>query len=436
MPLGLGVTRWDDKSGLRVVGVFPSDLDVSEENMLRVFTAHAMGKPEAGFLTMTLEGTQLAVASWYSGIRRGKDQFCVMLFLNLDEEARAYEEGLTLASNEIVENIGEPEFIEYLGEMFDKLKRMVELSVEQRLAKVFVDQETRLLMHKLSRGGIPGEELREWLELQTGKHYPDLGLLTLPLLRSGIVDEDWVNAVSDNCVFMVNDLFGARYPPEQALKLAKSGGLSAEQAAEYENRVAEFFSGYAWSEDDTLQLGQLLLDPDIYDVTKVLRRRIVHKSELAGIVEKRAALDAVIRRLESAKVITTMGSTTVSVKRGDDPFVMLLSDIHFESFFPEFLVLRLEERLAQKDIHPDIAKRHLELLAEHYMRMREKMKEKRKKPKDEAEPQLAPVGTAPVEESEPTPAEPSEETPQAKAAEEKPKRKRRAKRKRKTKTSE
>jgi hypothetical protein len=431
MPLGLGVTRWDDKSGLRVVGVFPSDLDVSEENMLRVFTAHAMGKPEAGFLTMTLEGTQLAVASWYSGIRRGKDQFCVMLFLNLDEEARAYEEGLTLASNEIVENIGEPEFIEYLGEMFDKLKRMVELSIEQRLAKVFVDQETRLLMHKLSRGGIPGEELREWLELQTGKHYPDLGLLTLPLLRSGIVDEDWVNAVSDNCVFMVNDLFGARYPPEQALKLAKSGGLSSEQAAEYEKRVAEFFSGYAWSEDDTIQLGQLLLDPDIYDVTKVLRRRIVHKSELAGIVEKKAALDAVIRRLESAKVITTMGSTTVKQKRGGDPFVMLLSDIHFESFFPEFLVLRLEERLAQKDIHPDIAKRHLELLAEHYMRMREKMKEKRRKPKDEPEPQLAPAEAPPVEASEPPPAEPSEEAP---PAEEKPKRKRRTRRKRKTKT--
>lgn len=436
MPLGLGVTRWDDKSGLRVVGVFPADLDVSEENMLRVFTAHAMGKPEAGFLTMTLEGTQLAVSSWYSGIRRGKDQFCVMLFLTLDEEARAYEEGLTLASNEIVENIGEPEFVEYLGEMFDKLKRMVELSIEQRLAKVFVDQETRLLMHKLSRGGIPGEELREWLELQTGKHYPDLGLLTLPLLRSGIVDEDWVNAVSDNCVFMVNDLFGARYPPEQALKLAKSGGLSAEQAAEYEKRVSEFFSGYAWTEDDTLQLGQLLLDPDIYDVAKVLRRRIVHKSELAGIVEKRAALDAVIRRLESAQVITTMGSSGVGVKRGDDSFVMLLSDIHFESFFPEFLVLRLEERLAQKDIHPDIAKRHLELLAEHYMRMREKIKEKRKKPKDEAEPQLVPAEAPPVEASEPPPAESSEETPQAEVAEEKPKRKRRTRRKRKTKTSE
>ncbi len=431
MPLGLGVTRWDDKSGLRVVGVFPSDLDVSEENMLRVFTAHAMGKPEAGFLTMTLEGTQLAVSSWYSGIRRGKDQFCVMLFLELEEEARAYEEGLTLASNEIVENIGEPEFIEYLGEMFDKLKRMVELSVEQRLAKVFVDQETRLLMHKLSRGGIPGEELREWLELQTGKHYPDLGLLTLPLLRSGIVDEDWVNAVSDNCVFMVNDLFGARYPPEQALKLAKSGGLSAEQAAEYEKRVTEFFSGYAWSEDDTLQLGQLLLDPDIYDVAKVLRRRIVHKSELAGIVEKRAALDTVVRRLESAQVITTMGSSDIDVKRGDDAFVMLLSDIHFESFFPEFLVLRLEERLAQKDIHPDIAKRHLELLAEHYMRMREKMKEKRKKPKDEPGPQLAPAAP-PAEVSEAPSAESSEETP---PAEEKPKRKRRT-RKRKKKTSE
>ena len=113
MPHGLSVCRWDDKVGLRIVGVYPRNLGVSEDDMLRVFTAHAMGKPEAGFLTMTLEGTNLAVASFYTGILRGRDQFCIMLFMELDEEPRSYEEGLTLASSEIVENIGEPEFVEY-----------------------------------------------------------------------------------------------------------------------------------------------------------------------------------------------------------------------------------------------------------------------------------------------------------------------------------
>ncbi|MDO8056153.1 MAG: hypothetical protein Q6361_04770 [Candidatus Hermodarchaeota archaeon] len=385
MPSGLSVCRWDDKVGLRIVGVYPRNLGVSEDDMLRVFTAHAMGKPEAGFLTMTLEGTNLAVASFYTGIMRGRDQFCIMLFMALDEEPRSYEEGLTLASSEIVENIGEPEFVEYLGEVFEKLKRMVELSVEQRLAKVFVDQETRLLMHKLARGGIPAEELREWLELQTGKHYPDLGLVTLPLLRSGLVEEDWINAVSDNCVFLVNDLLGARFPPEQTLKLAKSGGLNKEQYNELEGRVKSYFESYEWSEDDTVMIGQLLLDPDIYDVTKALRRKIAHKSELVGVVEKEASLDNVIRRLEQAQVITKFGENTVEVAANDDPLIVMQSDVHFESFFPEFLVLRLQERLTAKDIHPDIAKRHLELLSETYMRMREKMKERKKRKAEEEE---------------------------------------------------
>ena len=385
MPMGLSVARWDDKVGLRVVGVYPRNLGVSEDDMLRVFTAHAMGKPEAGFLTMTLEGTNLAVSSYYTGILRGRDQFCIMLFMGLDEEPRSYEEGLTLAASEIVENIGEPEFVEYLGEVFEKLKRMVELSVEQRLAKVFVDQETRLLMHKLARGGIPAEELREWLELQTGKHYPDLGLVTLPLLRSGLVEEDWINAVSDNCVFLVNDLLGARFPPEQALKLAKSGGLNREQYNELENRVKSFFETYEWSEDDTVMIGQLLLDPDIYDVTKTLRRKIAHKSELASVVEKEASLDNVIRRLEQAQVISKFGENTIDVAANDDPLIVMQADVHFESFFPEFLVLRLQERLTAKDIHPDIAKRHLELLSETYMRMREKMKERKKRKVEEEE---------------------------------------------------
>ncbi|MFW9935596.1 MAG: hypothetical protein ACFFDU_08895 [Candidatus Thorarchaeota archaeon] len=408
MPKGLSVCRWDDKVGLRVVGVYPRNLEVSEDDMLRVFTAHAMGKPEAGFLTMTLEGTNLAVSSFYTGILRGRDQFCIMLFMDLEEEPRAYEEGLTLASSEIVENIGEPEFVEYLGEVFEKLKRMVELSVEQRLAKVFVDQETRLLMHKLARGGIPAEELREWLELQTGKHYPDLGLVTLPLLRSGLVEEDWINAVSDNCVFLVNDLLGARFPPEQSLKLAKGGGLNKEQFREYENRVKSFFEDYQWTEEDTTMIGQLLLDPDIYDVTKTLRRKITHKSELVGVVEKEASLDNVLRRLEQSQVITKMGADSVEVSAQDDPLIMLSSDVHFESFFPEFLVLRIQERLEAKDIHPDIAKRHLELLSETYMRMREKMKERKKRKKEEGEEELPEVEAEMPAPPEVTEAEPPE----------------------------
>ncbi len=391
MPRGLSVCRWDDKVGLRIVGVYPRNLDVSEDDMLRVFTAHAMGKPEAGFLTMTLEGTNMAVASFYTGILRGRDQFCIMLFMELDEEPRSYEEGLTLASSEIVENIGEPEFVEYLGEVFEKLKRMVELSVEQRLAKVFVDQETRLLMHKLARGGIPAEELREWLELQTGKHYPDLGLVTLPLLRSGLVEEDWVNAVSDNCVFLVNDLLGARFPPQQVLKLGKGGGLNKEQFRELETQVKSFFENYQWTEEDTIMLGQLLLDPDIYDVTKTLRRKIAHKSELTGVVEKEASLDNVLRRLEQSQIITKMGENSIEVSTNDDPLIMLIADVHFESFFPEFLVLRIQERLTAKDIHPDIAKRHLELLSEMYMRMRERMKERKKRKKEEEEEVLPEV---------------------------------------------
>jgi hypothetical protein len=408
MPRGLSVCRWDDKVGLRIVGVYPRNLEVSEDDMLRVFTAHAMGKPEAGFLTMTLEGTNIAVASFYTGILRGRDQFCIMLFMDLEEEPRSYEEGLTLASSEIVENIGEPEFVEYLGEVFEKLKRMVELSVEQRLAKVFVDQETRLLMHKLARGGVPAEELREWLELQTGKHYPDLGLVTLPLLRSGLVEEDWVNAVSDNCVFLVSDLLGARFPPEQVLKLGKGGGLNKKQFNELETRVKSYFENYQWTEEDTIMIGQLLLDPDIYDVTKTLRRKIAHRSELAGVVEKEASLDNVLRRLEQVQVITKFGENTVDVAANDDPLVVLMTDVHFESFFPEFLVLRIQERLEAKDIHPDIAKRHLELLSETYMRMREKMKERKKRKKEEEEEELPEVEAEMVPPPEVTEEEPPE----------------------------
>jgi hypothetical protein len=183
----------------------------------------------------------------------------------------------------------------------------------------------------------------------------------------------------------VNDLLGARFPPEQVIKLAKGGGLNKDQFREFEIRVKSFFEGYQWTEEDTIMMGQLLLDPDIYDVTKTLRRKITHKSELAGVVEKEASLDNVLRRLEQAQVITRFGENAIEVAANDDALIVLMADVHFESFFPEFLVLRIQERLEAKDIHPDIAKRHLELLSETYMRMREKMKERKKRKEEEKE---------------------------------------------------
>jgi hypothetical protein len=209
----------------------------------------------------------------------------------------------------------------------------------------------------------------------------------------------------------VNDLLGARFPPEQVIKLAKGGGLNKEQFSELETRVKSFFEGYQWTEEDTIMMGQLLLDPDIYDVTKTLRRKITHKSELAGVVEKEASLDSVLRRLEQAQVITKFGENGIEVAANDDPLIVLMADVHFESFFPEFLVLRIQERLEAKDIHPDIAKRHLELLSETYMRMREKMKErkKRKEEEEKAEEELPEMEGEMV----PPPEQAEVETPEA-----------------------
>ena len=81
MPKGAILVRWDDKLGIVLEARYPETLRINENQLMRIFTTHAMGGGLSGFLTMNIEN--LSVASYYSGLPpEGQDQYYLALILD------------------------------------------------------------------------------------------------------------------------------------------------------------------------------------------------------------------------------------------------------------------------------------------------------------------------------------------------------------------
>ena len=364
MPKCLVVTRWDDKTGVVLVAKYPEDFEVSSDDLMRIFTAHAMGSPEPGFLTMRLEELRLNVASYYTGMGREREQYNIMLFLDLDEDPTTFEDPLIDAAKNILDNIDKPELPEVLEWNFNLLSKRFTFTAEQYIAKVFASEDSRLVFYKLHEGGMDLDTLKEWLELQTGKYYSDINLVLAPLVKANLIARDWVPEISKDCVFLVMDAYGARIPAERIISAAKSHEIDAELAERYLLDVSNFFNSYQVTEEELINIAQVISDPNMYLVVKTLRESIIPRDDLAELLGYSAPiLESILEKLKSMSIITELEKDFIK-------WLFLLTDVRFNTFFPEYLVETIREKLTTNQINKYIALRHLELLKEQYLSIR------------------------------------------------------------------
>ena len=106
MPVAMLLIDWDSKIGAVLKAKVPEDFasfyieDLNTEAM-RIFTSHAMGDAAAGFssLSVRIGGEEYLVASYYTGIVREEEQYCISLLLTSSEDPKAYEAAITSNAN-------------------------------------------------------------------------------------------------------------------------------------------------------------------------------------------------------------------------------------------------------------------------------------------------------------------------------------------------
>ncbi len=379
MPVAMLLIDWDSKIGAVLKAKVPGDFaDYYREDLnteiMRIFTSHAMGDATAGFASLSIRigGEEYNVASYYTGLVREEEQYCISLLLTPTEDPKVYEAAITSIVSPItnaVVSMTDAELQVELDNTYRRIIRLAGMTDESRLARLFSDEVSRAVFPKLWKGGISKENLEEWLKMVTGLPSVSVDSIIAPFEELGLVKTEWVDEIGRTCIFLVKDLEIFRAPPLTAMDAAGSV-LDPELAAEYKSEVLEFLTEWQKTPDDTVAVSHILADPDCYDTLTLLRRHPVNISELE------ATLGIPPKELKQASQ-TLKKYRVVSEKRRKGPsgeydkWLFLLNDIRVRLFFPEYflqtLIVDLEHN-PDDDAQREMVHHHLRLLRDNFPR--------------------------------------------------------------------
>ncbi|MHA2011973.1 MAG: hypothetical protein ACTSWG_06390 [Candidatus Helarchaeota archaeon] len=361
---GILVTRWDDKIGIVVEGKYPATLEISEDHMMRIFTTHAMGGGEAGFLSMMVE--DINIASYYTGLpKEGSSQYYIALILDKDEADNAdqFEEALIETTNNLLPEIKSPAFSEILKRNFFKIPQLLEMTEEMRYANIFKNEKRVKVLQKLGYGATTLDEVQKWLSDQFEEEILDLENVLLPFEKNKMILKLKVETGENNeeldCIFLIKDAFIMRSPAEKLYKMAKEGAIPemGKIFKEYIKEVEDYFREYKLDDKDNIEIAKLISDPDLNYLISILRDKYVKKDELPNILNKTAEeTQDMLNILRQNKIIRSYKD------KMNDEYIFLLCDIQFPTFFPEYLIDSIRRRWMEKDIEQELAITHLEIL--------------------------------------------------------------------------
>jgi hypothetical protein len=361
MPRGIIAVKWDDTQGTVLRAKYPEDLQLTADEMMRIFTSHAMGEGKAGFMSMKLE--TMNIASYYTGLAaRGEPQHYIALVLGSNEDAGMFEEPLTETSRDILKSIDKSNFQDLLIKGYEKLAVFTKLTDEQRLALIVLDPTRKLIFKKLSEGCMSKIELQEWLEQELQTQVPDIDLLLVPLIRTNLVKKAVVEGITGDCIFLVRDMFVTLAPPETIMTKILRGEIKGDIAKTGRNEIIDFFKKYKMSDDAVTNVAEILADMDSYGIVSQLRNDLADKEELAKKIGKSTnEVEKIVKRLTKAGILTEL---TDKLNQGVQ---ILKADPQISLFFPEYMIDIVRAKWTSGELSKEIAVKYLQLLKEEFL---------------------------------------------------------------------
>jgi biotin operon repressor len=361
MPKGIVTVRWDDTKGTVVQAKHPEDLQLTADEMMRIFTSHAMGEGRAGFMSMKLEA--MNIASYYTGLAaRGEPQYYIAIILGPGEDAGIFEEPLTEVAKELLSQLGSKNFQDHLIKGYEKLSTYVKLTDEQRLASILLDPTRKLIFKRLTEGCLSKMELQEWLEQETGTQQTDIDLLLVSLIRTTLIKKAVVEGVTGDCIFLVRDMLVAFAPPETIMTKILRGEIKGDLAKTIRSQIVDFFKSYKISDGDAPNVAEMIADFDTYGIINQLRTSIEGKEELANHVNKsEAEVEKAVRTLKKLGVVSELTESS------DRKLYFLKTDPQIMLFYPEYMIDNIRAKWASGEVSKEMAVKYLQILKEEFL---------------------------------------------------------------------
>jgi len=372
VPKAIVLLYWDPVEGARIEYKYPIDADLSRAEAMKIFTSHAIGGGTAGFMSMSIGDRR--IVSYFSGIEV-EPQRCLVVLLDEAEEPLEYAEILPQSAENLFSQLsimGREEAEEFIRKTFEELKTTTPLTYEQMLFHIFADPLRQYaLTKKLIERPYTLKRLQEEVEFETGRTIDNVNIFIRPFKRSGLVIVEDVRtqdgSILKDVVFLIQDAIMYRVPPARILELVELGELPSQISKQYVEDVRNFFTRsydpFADNSEDNESLAKFFLNRMAYQLLLVLRENVGKVDELAekAHIDENDARD-LLRRMELLDVISFY-------EVNGEEYVTLKSDVTFKVFFPEYLVDKLQRKVIEGEIPRDVARRHLELLGEMYMRL-------------------------------------------------------------------
>ncbi len=347
--------------GFVVTQRYPSTLTLNEKVLNLIFLEVEKGKSE-GLGYSEIEGMRIA---YYSSEQHPSWMVCSIL--SPEEDFDLIRNELAGSGRLILALITEDSQAFSLEEILQSRSVLKEFTEEQQLAEIFLTPSSALLLERMQAEGVEkAAKLSIWLKNQIQDEV-DLREAMAPLMQSGVVSVELLGKTSE-MVFLVKDVLSYREPPVDAIINVKE--KAPELAKRYMDYVEEFFSppppgkGY----NPTLQVD----DPnspileDREKISRILVERLQYRVltslrdqplSIPDISQKTALPESVVE-----KVLHTLESEKVAMQFKEDGFWALLTNPRIQSFLPEYVLPVINKKLLSKEITPEAARRHLELL--------------------------------------------------------------------------
>jgi hypothetical protein len=340
-----------------ILAKYPEELIISDETLMQIYAAHEYtGEP--GMISLLVG--PLNIASYYTG--REKPLYIILL-LNLDEDADTYEGGLSDISRVIFQNYEDRVYLDMIPFLFQRLSTYPHLNQEQSLAVTYSDNVNRLIIERLrDEGVITKSELKIWLKDRYREGFFDVDAILMELIKKEFIKETSVKGMPSELIFLINDLFTIRRPPITLLKNPVERGLPEKFVEEYNIAVRKFFQKYRPSEEDSLKiLDEVIADPQVYEILKLLRISVVTKNILEKLRKKGVDdIDGGLKKLWDNQMIHVFQDS-----RGTE-YYTLLSDFRNSLIYPKYMLNTIINQYEVKSKSNSVLIEYLNVLDDNY----------------------------------------------------------------------
>ncbi len=359
IPKGIAVIKWDDKEGVILDSKYPEDLKIEQDEIMRIYTSHAMGEGRPGLLSIKLSGAD-NVLSYFTGIDV-QTQYAIAILLDIDEDTNWFEDPLLESVNNIISNVGTEKFKDILSKTFLYIVKSSKLTQEQIYAFILKDYKLNKLFEILKEGPLTIMDLKDRLEKELGETISNMDSLLSHLIRGNLIIRDFIKKGRVENVFLIRDFYGTRFPPYDIISKVQSKKFSSVMANDYIQYLIEYFKAYTPSSRDIERLAEIITNPIYYDLISILRKQPILTEEISKHSDfDKEEIEDVYQNLLRMNIFAEFKDHKLK------KWTLLTSDIKFQTFFPSYLLENIRNLLRLRKLDRPLAVKHFELLEKNY----------------------------------------------------------------------